>query len=90
LLPVAGWGARLPAGHLDPTGAAHALTLLRPRIAVPIHWGTYRRIGLDRDAALLRMPAETFARLAREAAPDVDVQILPVGGSLELSPAVAS
>jgi L-ascorbate metabolism protein UlaG (beta-lactamase superfamily) len=90
LLPVAGWGSRLPAGHLDPTRAAHALTLLRPRIAVPIHWGTYRRIGLDRDAALLRMPAEAFARLAREAAPEVDVRILPVGGSLELTPAVAS
>ena len=88
LLPVAGWGTRLPPGHLDPAGAAQALTLLRPRIAVPIHWGTYRRIGLDSDAALLRVPAESFARFAREAAPEVDVQILPVGGSLELTPAV--
>jgi L-ascorbate metabolism protein UlaG (beta-lactamase superfamily) len=90
LLPVAGWGPRLPPGHLDPARAAQALTLLRPRIAVPIHWGTYRRIGLADDASLLRMPAESFARLAREAAPEVDVRILPVGGSLELTPAVAS
>src|SRR5262249_22158875 len=40
LLPVAGWGPRLPAGHLNPESAAQALALLRPRVAVPIHWGT--------------------------------------------------
>jgi L-ascorbate metabolism protein UlaG (beta-lactamase superfamily) len=84
LLPVAGWGTRVPAGHLDPLRAAQSLTLLRPRIAVPIHWGTYRRIGLARDAALLREPAESFVRLASELAPDVDVRVLPVGGRLEL------
>jgi L-ascorbate metabolism protein UlaG (beta-lactamase superfamily) len=84
LLPVAGWGTRVPAGHLDPLRAAQALTLLRPRIAVPIHWGTYRRIGLPRDAALLREPAESFVRLAGELAPDVDVRFLPIGGRLEL------
>jgi L-ascorbate metabolism protein UlaG (beta-lactamase superfamily) len=85
LLPVAGWGPSLPPGHLDPEGAAEALVRLRPRIAVPIHWGTYRRIGLPRDAELLREPAESFARLAAEVAPQVDVRILPVGGSLELA-----
>jgi L-ascorbate metabolism protein UlaG (beta-lactamase superfamily) len=84
LLPVAGWGPRLPAGHLDPLRAADALRLLRPRIAIPIHWGTYRRIGLDRDPAVLRAPAEAFVRHARERAPEVDVRILPVGGSIEL------
>jgi L-ascorbate metabolism protein UlaG (beta-lactamase superfamily) len=85
LLPVAGWGPNLPAGHLNPELAAQALLRLRPRIAVPIHWGTYRRIGLARDAELLREPAETFARLARERAPEVDVRILPVGGALEVA-----
>jgi L-ascorbate metabolism protein UlaG (beta-lactamase superfamily) len=85
LLPVAGWGPHLPPGHLDPLRAAQSLTLLRPRIAVPIHWGTYRRIGLPRDPALLRAPAESFVRLASELAPDVDVRLLPVGGHLGLS-----
>jgi L-ascorbate metabolism protein UlaG (beta-lactamase superfamily) len=85
LLPVAGWGPRVPRGHLDPERAAQALKLLRPRIAVPIHWGTYRRVGLSREAKLLREPAETFARLAAEVAPEVDVRILPVGGRLELA-----
>ena len=69
LLPVAGWGPRVPRGHLDPERAAQALTLLRPRIAVPIHWGTYRRIGLSSEEELLREPAESFARLAAEVAP---------------------
>ena len=84
LLPVAGWGSRLPPGHLDPLRAAEALRLLRPRVAIPIHWGTYRRIGLSRDPAVLRGPAESFARLAAELAPDVDVRVVPVGGTLDL------
>jgi L-ascorbate metabolism protein UlaG (beta-lactamase superfamily) len=83
LLPVAGWGSRLPPGHLDPLRAAEALRLLRPRVAVPIHWGTYRRLGLSRDAATLREPAESFARLASELAPEVEVRVLPVGGALD-------
>jgi L-ascorbate metabolism protein UlaG (beta-lactamase superfamily) len=87
LLPVAGWGPRLPAGHLDPRGAAEAVRRLRPRFAVPIHWGTYRRIGLPRDDASLRAPAEEFARHVSELAPDVEVRILPVGSTLDVTTA---
>jgi L-ascorbate metabolism protein UlaG (beta-lactamase superfamily) len=90
LLPVAGWGSRLPPGHLDPLRAAEALRLLRPRVAVPIHWGTYRRLGLSRDAATLREPAESFARLAAELAPEVDVRVVPVGGTLDLPESVGA
>ena len=43
LLPVWGWGPSLNPGHLDPAGAARALALLRPRVAVPIHWGRSTR-----------------------------------------------
>jgi L-ascorbate metabolism protein UlaG (beta-lactamase superfamily) len=85
LLPVAGWGPRLPPGHLDPRRAAEALQLLQPRVAVPIHWGTYRRIGVRGDAEALQAPADDFARFARELAPATDVRIVPVGGTLELS-----
>jgi len=88
LMPVAGWGPRLGPGHLDPAGAAEALRLLQPRVAIPIHWGTYRRVGLNRDPATLREPAETFARLASDATPDVDVRILAPGESTEVRPAV--
>jgi L-ascorbate metabolism protein UlaG (beta-lactamase superfamily) len=81
LLPVSGWGPRLPAGHLDPAGAARALALLRPAFAVPIHWGTYRVVWARPGGGA---PADEFARAAAEAAPEVDVRILPVGGTLEL------
>ncbi|TML29202.1 MAG: MBL fold metallo-hydrolase [Actinobacteria bacterium] len=81
LLPIAGWGPRLPPGHLDPARAAQALQLLRPRIVVPIHWGTYTRIGLSRDETA---PARRFAELAATHAPDVEVHVLPVGGSLDI------
>lgn len=89
LLPVAGWGSRLGPGHLDPVRAAEALRLLRPRVAIPIHWGTYRRRGLNRDPAVLREPAESFARLAAESAPDVTVRILAPGESAEIPWATA-
>ncbi|HEU5211891.1 MAG TPA: MBL fold metallo-hydrolase [Gaiellaceae bacterium] len=82
LLPVAGWGPRVPAGHMNERRAVEALGLLRPRVAVPIHWGTYRRLLLSKHG--LREPADTFAQLAAEAHPEVDVRVLPVGGSMEL------
>jgi len=81
LLPIAGWGPRLPPGHLDAPRAVQALGLLRPRMAIPIHWGTYTRIGLKRDE---EAPARRFAVLAAELAPDVEVRVLPVGGSVEI------
>jgi L-ascorbate metabolism protein UlaG (beta-lactamase superfamily) len=84
LLPVSGWGAHLPHGHLDPKRAAYALALLRPRVAIPIHWGTYRPFGNPAEAALLRRPADRFAELARQLTPEVDVRVLPVGGSTEV------
>ncbi len=69
LLPVWGWGTSLGQGHLDPSRAADAVTLLEPRLSVPIHWGTllplsYRSL---RPGALrtLHLPATTFARQVR-------------------------
>jgi L-ascorbate metabolism protein UlaG (beta-lactamase superfamily) len=81
LLPVAGWGPRLPAGHLDPAGAAEALRLLRPKAAVPIHWGTLWRLFADRPND---QPAREFVRIARELAPEVDVRVLSIGETLPL------
>lgn len=86
LLPVAGWGAKVGPGHLDPARAAEAARRLRPRIAIPIHWGTFERIHRRaRDPAALRAPAEEFARRVGEVAPGVDVRILAPGERLELS-----
>jgi L-ascorbate metabolism protein UlaG (beta-lactamase superfamily) len=84
LLPVAGWGPRLPPGHLDPEGAAEALRLLRPRIAVPIHWGTFRT-PFARDAGT--GPARAFVEAAARVAPEVDVRVVGIGESLALEAA---
>jgi L-ascorbate metabolism protein UlaG (beta-lactamase superfamily) len=78
LLPVAGWGSKLGPGHLDPVGAAHSLLLLRPRIAVPIHWGTLSPLNRSASAD----PAEAFLRHAAELAPRVEVRILEPGAAL--------
>jgi L-ascorbate metabolism protein UlaG (beta-lactamase superfamily) len=45
LLPVWGWGPSLGPGHLDPVQAAEAVARIRPRIAVPVHWGTLAPAG---------------------------------------------
>jgi L-ascorbate metabolism protein UlaG (beta-lactamase superfamily) len=82
LVPIWGWGRSVGKGHLDPLRAARALSLLEPRIAVPIHWGTYSATWA-RPAG--RAPAERFVVAALEEAPRVDVRVLPVGGTLEVS-----
>jgi L-ascorbate metabolism protein UlaG (beta-lactamase superfamily) len=82
LLPVWGWGPKLGAGHMNPHSAAQAAQLLRPRVAVPIHWGTYWPIG--RRGPRLTQPPREFALEAAEVAPDVDVRILSPGDTLEL------
>jgi L-ascorbate metabolism protein UlaG (beta-lactamase superfamily) len=85
LLPVWGWGPYVGAGHLDPARAAEALELIRPRVAVPIHWGTFYPAGLRfvRPNYLVDPPQE-FARLARERTPDVEVKVLQPGSSIDL------
>lgn len=90
LLPIDGWGPRLGSGHLDPRRAAEALRLLEPRTAVPIHWGTYKRLGLGRDPATLRRPAALFEQLAGQIAPGVEVRILAPGERLEVSSRVGA
>jgi L-ascorbate metabolism protein UlaG (beta-lactamase superfamily) len=83
LLPIWGWGPTVGPGHLEPRSAAEALTLLRPRLAVPIHWGTLRPFYRSGRAAFLRAPADAFVAAARELAPEVAVRVLDPGGSLE-------
>lgn len=86
LMPVWGWGPRARASeHLDPLGAAQALALIRPRYAVPIHWGTLHPLGMRwlRPATRVEPPAQ-FARLARVHAPDTTVRVLPVGATLDI------
>jgi L-ascorbate metabolism protein UlaG (beta-lactamase superfamily) len=83
LLPVAGWGPTLGPGHMDARSAARAATMLRPKIAVPIHWGTLHPRG-RRRGAWFSDPPDAFAAHVAEVAPDVDVRVLAPGESLEL------
>lgn len=80
LLPVWGWGPRLGAGHMNPRRAAQSLQLLRPRVAVPIHWGTLHPLGMGwARPRFLEQPPLQFAQHAAELAPDVQVKIVRVG-----------
>jgi L-ascorbate metabolism protein UlaG (beta-lactamase superfamily) len=85
LVPIWGWGPTLGPGHLDPRRAAEALRLLCPRLAVPIHWGTYAPLGFGRlQTALLADLVTEFRRHAAELAPEVEVRVLHLGGTLHL------
>ena len=87
LIPIWGWGPTLGSGeHLDPAGAAEAIRMLRPRVAVPIHWGTYRPLhhGVRHDPDFLSEPAREFLREMEKTAPDVEVRVLQPGESLQL------
>lgn len=85
LLPVWGWGRSLGPGHLDPHRAAEALRLVRPRLAIPIHWGTYARVGLvGRMPTFLTEPPHLFTAEAARLAPEVQVRIVQPGEEIEL------
>jgi L-ascorbate metabolism protein UlaG (beta-lactamase superfamily) len=91
MLPVWGWGPTLGPGHMNPAQAAEALALLRPRFAIPIHWGTIHMIGLGwLQPRWLTDPPHEFARRAAEVAPDVDVRVLEPGASLDVPGPAAS
>ena len=84
LIPVWGWGPKLGEGHLDPESAAAAVARLGPRLAVPIHWGTFFPIGRRDRAGRLTDPPHEFARAAARAAPGVEVRVLEPGAALDL------
>lgn len=82
LLPIWGWGHRLGAGHMDPRRAALAARLLRPRLTVPIHWGTYFPVGMKRiRGQLLEKPAVAFREQMETLAPELECRILRSGQS---------
>jgi L-ascorbate metabolism protein UlaG (beta-lactamase superfamily) len=83
LLPIAGWGPKLHVRHhLGPDTAAQLAAAIRPRIVIPIHWGTLLRMGLGarRDEIFERPLREFEAHLAR-LAPGVDLRVLRPGQS---------
>lgn len=88
LLPVWGYSHHVGAGHLTPRTAAEALLRLKPRVAVPIHWGAMRLPGphaLWKSVGYLNRPPQTFAEHASLLSPDTDVRILRPGESTTLN-----
>jgi L-ascorbate metabolism protein UlaG (beta-lactamase superfamily) len=86
LVPIWGWGSSVGVGHLDPERAAEAVVRLRPKLVVPIHWGTYFPIplGMRRAPDFLSRPPVEFQEAVKAAAPDVVVHVLAPGQGLEL------
>ena len=85
-VPVWGWGPTVrPSEHLDPMGAARAISVIKPRYAVPIHWGTLHPLGLRWVRPATRIdPPHQFERLAHRLAPRTIVRVLPVGSSFDV------
>lgn len=70
--------AFLPIGSvfvMDPVQAAYSLTLLKPKTAVPIHYGTF---------PILVQDAGEFTSLAREKAPETKVEVLKPGQEISI------
>lgn len=85
LMPIWGWGPSLGPGHMDPDQAVDALELIRPRIVVPIHYGTLLPIGLHRRYGhVLRDPLERFQETAAQRVPQTTVAVLAAGEDLAL------
>jgi L-ascorbate metabolism protein UlaG (beta-lactamase superfamily) len=84
LVPIWGWGASLGRGkHMDPQRAAEAVRRLSPKVAVPIHWGTYRPFHRGARATFLHAPPAAFQRAVELAAPGTTVKVLQPGAVLD-------
>ncbi len=82
LLPVWGWGPSLGPGHLNPQGAAKAVRIVKPRVAIPIHWGTLFPAGMARlRGDVLSKPPREFARRVAKADCSSEVTVLSPGDS---------
>lgn len=85
LMPVWGWGPKLGEGHLDPVRAAEAVELIRPKIAVPIHWGGYLPATLaKRRPDLLTAPPRDFKRLVEDLDVGTRVELIEPGTTTAL------
>jgi L-ascorbate metabolism protein UlaG (beta-lactamase superfamily) len=82
LVPVWGWGPRLSGGHLSPVEAARAVAMTRPRVAVPVHWGTlHPPLAARFRTDWLEGPGERFARAVARLAPGTTAVVLEPGQS---------
>jgi L-ascorbate metabolism protein UlaG (beta-lactamase superfamily) len=93
LLPIAGIGPLMPEfKHMSPRDAVKAMCLLRPRLVIPIHWGTYHLPG----TALFRFGPDfhrrapfLFMAQAADLEPDVHTVLLRPGEALSVEEALS-
>jgi len=87
MIPVWGWGLVLGDGHLNPRTAADAVALLKPRYAVPIHWGTFAVAGLHRlKFRRMESPPHEFAEAVTALGLDTEVLVTPPGERVAFEP----
>jgi L-ascorbate metabolism protein UlaG (beta-lactamase superfamily) len=80
LLPVGGWGLTLGTGHMDPAEGAEAVARLRPRHAVPVHWGSLRLPVVWRARRRWHSSSGLdFARLVEASGATTSVRVLAPG-----------
>ena len=85
MLPVWGWGPTIGVGHMNPVRAAAAAAILRPRLAIPIHWGTFYPAGMRRIVPQpFDAPGRDFEDALRRFAPDVPAHVIEPGESIDL------
>lgn len=85
LVPIWGWGPTLGDGHLNPESAATAVRMLAPRLAIPIHWGSFSPIGSRLMwSRMLEQPVVRFLTAMAEQAPEIEARVLRPGESLDL------
>jgi L-ascorbate metabolism protein UlaG (beta-lactamase superfamily) len=90
LIPIWGWAIDDHGLHLNPQKAVRALRLIKPKVAIPYHWGTFLPISFKLFfARFLIHPVNLFALEAQKLSPGVKIIILPPGNrfSLPYSPA---
>ncbi len=98
LLPVWGWGPTLGPGHLDPARAAVAVERLRPRVVVPVHWGSLAFAGLTgvpggpgaRMRRMLVHPPRVFAATVAAGASGARVAVTEPGEPVALPAGAAA
>lgn len=90
LIPVGGWGPTLGPEHLDPARACEATRRCAPRLSIPMHYGTFWPVGLNRvRPELFAPPGDDYARLVHTAALATRVCVLAHGEGVEVPERVA-
>jgi len=85
LVPVGGWGPSLGPGHLDPSRATEATRRVGIAHVVPVHYGTFWPVGLDRVRPdLFAPPGAEYAARCAAVCPATAVHVLTHGEVLEL------